>query len=109
SMAIRERGREIAILKAVGFKAAQVFALMLAEAFGLALAGGLIGCVGAWLVLRVVDVYKVSRGLFVSFDVTWEILALSLGVAALLGIVSCLIPAWRSIRPTVAEGLRAVD
>src|SRR5205085_5576046 len=70
TMAIRERTREIAILKTLGFRGLQVFGLLLAESFGLALAGGLLGCLAAWAVLRTVDIYKLSRGLFVTFDVT---------------------------------------
>jgi hypothetical protein len=46
SMAIRERMREIAVLKAIGFNTRHVFGLILAESFGLAMVGGLIGCGG---------------------------------------------------------------
>ena len=86
-----------------------MFALILAEAFGLALAGGLIGCASAWGALNLVDVYKVSRGLFVSFDLGPDILARSLGVAAFLGILSSLLPAYQSLRRTVVDGLRTLD
>lgn len=109
SMAIRERGREIAILKALGFRAFQVFALLLAESFGLAMAGGLLGCAGAWVMVRAVDVSQLSRGLFAHFEVTPQILATSLLAAALLGILSCLLPARASLRRNVVEGLRAHD
>jgi len=109
SMAIRERVREIAILKAVGFSGAQVFALILAESFGLAMAGALIGCAGAWAALHSVDLYKVSRGMFVSFDLTPGILARSLAVAALLGVLSSLLPAYTTMKRSVVEGLRTVD
>jgi putative ABC transport system permease protein len=109
SMAIRERVREIAILKAVGFVRRQVFGLLLAESFGLAMAGGLLGCGAAWAGLRLVDLYPVSRGLFVSFDLAPQHLALSLLVAAGLGIVSCLLPAMTSARTSVVDGLRAPE
>ena len=109
SMAIRERVREIAILKTLGFGGARVFALILAESFGLAMAGGLLGCAGAWAALHLVDIYKVSRGLFVSFDLTLQILARSLGVAALLGVLSCVFPACASMKRSVVDGLRTVD
>jgi putative ABC transport system permease protein len=109
SMTIRERGREIAILKALGFRALRIFSLLLAESFGLALAGGLLGCLGAWVAVRTVDIYKLSRGLFVTFDVTPQILATSLLAAALLGIISCLLPACASLRRKVVDGLRAHD
>ncbi len=109
SMAIRERSREIAILKALGFRAFQILGLLLAESFGLALVGGLLGCLGAWTAIRAVDIYKLSRGLFVSFDVTAQIVATSLLAAALLGLVSCLLPAYSGLKRNVVEGLRAHD
>ena len=50
SMAIRERFRELAILKALGFRRRELFAFILAESCGLALSGALLGGCGAWLV-----------------------------------------------------------
>jgi putative ABC transport system permease protein len=49
SMAIRERLRELAVLKAVGFRLQELFVFVLAESFGLAAAGALFGVGGAWL------------------------------------------------------------
>jgi putative ABC transport system permease protein len=49
SMAVRERFRELAILKALGFRRRELFAFILAESFGLAAAGAFLGIVGAWL------------------------------------------------------------
>jgi len=109
SMAVRERVREIGILKTVGFGGGQVFSLLLAESFGLAMTGGVLGCAAAWGALRTVDLYELSRGLFVNFDVTPQILSQSLAVAALLGIVSCLWPAWQNVRRSVVDALRAPE
>jgi putative ABC transport system permease protein len=109
SMAIRERGREIAILKALGYRARLVFGLLLAESFGLAMLGGALGCAGAWTLLHAVDIYRLSRGLFVNFEVTPRIVAQALAAASLLGIVSCLWPALISIRRSVVAGLRTVE
>ncbi len=49
SMAIRERFRELAVLKALGFQRRELFALILAESFGLAGAGAIVGVGGSWL------------------------------------------------------------
>jgi putative ABC transport system permease protein len=49
SMAVRERLRELAVLKALGFRLQELFAFILAESFGLAAAGALLGVGGAWL------------------------------------------------------------
>ena len=51
SMAIRERFRELAVLKALGYKRRELFAFILAESFGLAMLGGLAGAGGAWVLI----------------------------------------------------------
>jgi putative ABC transport system permease protein len=109
SMAIRERGREIAILKALGYESRLLFGLLLSESFGLAMLGCVLGCAGAWTLLKTVDIYRLSRGLFVNFEVTPQILAQAVAVAALLGVVSCLWPAFTSIRKSVIAGLGTAD
>ena len=52
SMAIRERFRELAILKAIGFKRRELFVLILAESFGLAMFGAIVGAGGAWVLFH---------------------------------------------------------
>lgn len=63
SMAIRERFRELAILKALGYRRRELFAFILAESVGLALAGAAIGGFGAWLVFTYMRVGGVAVGL----------------------------------------------
>ena len=109
SMAIRERTREVAILRTLGFCGARLFGLMLAESVGLAILGGLAGCGSAWLALGMLNLQKFARGLFVSFEVTATILARTMLAALLLGLVSCLVPAWTSTRRTVAAALRTLE
>ena len=109
SMAIRERSREMAILKAIGFNGSQIFSLILAESFGLAMTGGIIGCVGAKLLFEHVDIYKLSHGNVPMFPVTTDVVALGLLVALMLGVLSSIVPARASIKTTVVEGLRELD
>ena len=109
SMAIRERQREIAILKAVGFNGLQIFGLILAESFGLATTGGIIGCFGAKLLFEHIDIYKLSQGYLPMFPVAASVVALGMLVAILLGVVSSLAPSYASIRTTVVEGLKELD
>lgn len=109
SMAIRERTREIAVLKALGYNGGQIFSLILAESFGLALVGGLIGCIGTWFLAQHVDMYALSHGFFVKFEVTPHIVSAGLLIATAMGVVSCLAPAIASVRASVLDGLRELD
>ena len=109
SMAIRERFRELAVLKALGFRRRELFGFILAESFGLAIGGALLGAGGAWLVSRTFDWPKATGGMFPYFEVTPRILGLAFLTAALLGILSSLFPALAVSRMSVTDGLKTLD
>ena len=109
SMAIRERFRELAVLKALGFRRRELFAFILAESFGFAMAGALIGAGGARLVYGKVNISKLTAGVFPSFEVSDKILGTAFLVAAVLGIVSSIAPAISVAKMSVVEGLKTLD
>ena len=70
SMAIRERFRELAVLKAIGFRHGELFGFILAESFGLALTGAFLGVGGAWLTYTHMKAAAVVLGLVVAMLIT---------------------------------------
>lgn len=109
SMAIRERFRELAILKAIGYRRRELFAFILAESFGLAMAGALIGVGGAYLLFTYGDVAKMTNGIFVMLEVTPKIVGIGFMVAALLGIIASVMPSLAVARVSVVDGLKTLD
>ncbi len=109
SMAIRERFRELAILKAIGFRRREIFAFILAESFGLAMVGAVFGAGGAWTFFHSIDISKVSNGVFIYFEVTPKIMGTAFLVAAALGIVAAIAPAVSVARTSVVQGLKTLD
>lgn len=109
SMAIRERFRELAVLKAIGFKRLELFGFILAESFGLAFLGGLIGLGGAYVLFNFGDVAKMTGGIFLVFEVTPRIMGLGFLVACMLGIVASIGPSIAVARMSVVEGLKTLD
>ena len=109
SMAIRERFRELAILKAVGFRRRELFAFILAESFGLAMSGALLGAGGAWAVFHTINIQTLTNGLFLIFEVTPRMLGLAFAVAAALGLLAALAPMVAVARTSVVQGLRTLD
>lgn len=109
SMAIRERFRELAVLKALGFRRHELFAFILAESFGLAGLGALVGVGGAWLLYTQVSISKMTNGIFITFDPTPRIIGLALLVAAGLGIVASIAPSIAVARMSVVNGLKTLD
>lgn len=109
SMAVRERMRELAVLKALGFRRHELFAFILAESFGLSVVGLIIGAGGAWLISANIDAPTLTGGLFPMLTVTPRILGTAALVAVILGIASSLAPALAVARMSVVEGLKTLD
>jgi len=109
SMAVRERLRELAILKAVGFRRRELFGLILAESFGLAMAGAILGIGGAYALFTYGSVPKMTNGIFVVLEVTPKIMALAGLVAGALGIIASIAPSISVARMSVVDGLRTLD
>jgi putative ABC transport system permease protein len=109
SMAIRERFRELAILKALGYRRREIFGFILAESFGLAMAGAILGAGGAFLLYSSIDLSKITGGVLRQFEVTDRILAMSFTVAAVLGVIAALPPALAVARTSVVDGLKTLD
>lgn len=109
SMAIRERFREMAVLKALGYKRRDLLGFILAEGFGLSVLGGALGIGGAWAAWTLLDIQKLTGGIFIVFEVTPRIMATAGLVAAVLGLVSSLGPAISVGRMSVVSGLKTLD
>ncbi len=108
--AVSARTREIATLRALGFGAGPVVVSVLAEALLLALAGGALGALAAYLG---VDGFRTSTlnwdsfsQVTFAFDVTPRLVAAGAFFALLMGLVGGLFPAWRAARLPVTAALR---
>lgn len=108
AMAVRERTREVAVMKALGFTRRDILALVVGEAAVIALAGGLLGGLGAKLFYVLVDLPARSGGMLPFFEVTWWTVGTGALVAALVGVASAAIPALRASAVSIARGLRHV-
>jgi ABC-type antimicrobial peptide transport system permease subunit len=108
--AVRERRREIGVLKAIGARDRDILRWFLLEAFAVGLAGGIIGtAVGLLIALWVgvsVNSYLIQQGLqSIQFgDLSWPLLAVSILGTSALAIVAGVIPALQAagLAPTEA-------
>jgi putative ABC transport system permease protein len=107
AMTIRERTREVAVLRTLGFTRERILSLYLAESVTLALAGGVAGVIIAMLAMYLVGKSPLP-GLPASMKVTPPIGFLALVVAALVGLLSTIVPAYRASRTNIVEGLRHI-
>jgi putative ABC transport system permease protein len=108
AMSIRERSREIGVLKAIGFRSRQVLGLLIGESVALALGGALIGTLAARLIYHALPLAQMTSGFVQSLDVTAGIILSCSGIGAVVGLVSAGLPAWQASRKPVVEALRRV-
>lgn len=109
SMAVRERRTEIAVLKTIGFRSAQVMALVVVESLLLGALGGGLGIAGTVAALWILNAMPgvVLPGL-AAVALRTPVMLLGLGMALLIGLLAGLLPAWSAYRARVTEMLRAV-
>jgi putative ABC transport system permease protein len=107
AMAIRERTAEVGVMKTLGFDDRQIFRIVLIEAAIITLGGGI---VGALLAKFAIEGSKFNAGgLLPPMTVSWNTVAIGVGIAVLMGAASGLIPAWRASRLRIVDALRRVE
>lgn len=99
---VRERTREIGVLKTMGFTSGRIFGLVLGESFLLAFIGGGLG-------LLLAAGFTAALGQTVTqfgpLAMTWDIAAFGAAIMALLGFVTGFLPALRAMRLSIVDAL----
>jgi len=106
SMAVRERVREIGILKTLGFTSGAILGIILGEAGMVAVTGGTIGCALAAGMCGMLRRSVVGVQYLKVLHLTPGIVAITLAVALVIGIVSALLPGARAARTPIVSSLR---
>lgn len=105
-MSFRERTRELAVFKAIGFQSGRVFRIVIAESMMLALGGSLAGIVPVSLFLWLSPVKLQRMGPLGMLEVSWLAVAISLSIALAVGLVAGFWPAWQAMRLRTTDALR---
>lgn len=107
AMTIRERTREVAVLKTLGFTRGTILSLYIGEAVTISLLGGLLGATGATLLMIIAS--KLPNGtFFTGFKVNGPTYLVALAVAALVGFISAVFPSYNASRRNIVDGLRHI-
>jgi putative ABC transport system permease protein len=105
AMSIRERTREVALLKTLGFTRGTVLSLFVGEAVVLSLVGGILGS----LVALGLGFGAAQAGGFAgALQVKVSTMLVAWVVAALVGFISAIIPSYNASRLGIVEGLRHI-
>jgi putative ABC transport system permease protein len=112
SMTVRDRIREFAVLRCVGFTRPRIAGLVLMEGGTIALAGGVLSLP---LILAGVAAFRALYGEIHFMDVVVPVsadaalLSFSVPVAVAVGVLSSLVPAVGASAKPVVEALRSVE
>ncbi len=105
-MSARERTREYAVLKTLGFTSNKLASIIFGESIAIGVIGGVLGIL---LTYPVVGGFAVGMARFFPFVVVDPITVLMAGMFALLvGIISGIFPVTRTRRMTIVDGLRTI-
>ncbi|MBI5865982.1 MAG: ABC transporter permease [Planctomycetes bacterium] len=106
-MSFRERGRELAIFKAMGFQSGRICLIVLAESVLLALLGSLAGIVpiGLWLYFNPLSVRMGPIG---RIEFSPYAVLVALVIALFVGVAAGIVPAWNALRLRTVDALRRV-
>ena len=105
-MAARERTREYAVLKTLGFQARHIAAFIFGESLLIACCGGLLGLALTFPIVRGFGL--ALPGFFPVIRVEPVTIALALSMAVLAGLAAAVVPTARAIRTPIVSGLRMI-
>jgi putative ABC transport system permease protein len=106
------RGREIAMLRTIGYSGRQILAGFVLEAALLTFIGGLVGCAGClgwlWLMGNTKDMFGATTFTTLAFEIKVTPLTTfcALSTVTLVGVLGALLPALRAARVDVISALR---
>ncbi len=105
-VSVTERIREIGLRKAVGAKRRDILIQFLIEAATLGFFGGALGIGLGWIIVKIMSVIATNLGFSFTAMLSGDAIALSVGVAIFIGLISGLYPAIRAARLDPIESLR---
>jgi putative ABC transport system permease protein len=108
AMSIRERTREVAMMRSLGFQPRLIQALFVGETVTLTLCGWLFGTLAAYGMTYAMVHGRAGGPFAVLLKIPASTLAVSLPVAGLVGVLSAAIPSYRISRINIVQGLRHI-
>jgi len=105
-VSVTERIREIGLRKAVGAKRRDILTQFLTESATLSFCGGALGVGLSWIIVRIASDMATRAGFPINVMLSGSVVAIALGIAIFIGLVSGLYPAVRAARLDPIQSLR---
>ena len=106
-MSARERTREYAVLKTLGFSGKHLAGIIMGESLMISLLGGIIGLFLTYpIVVGLGEL--IPRGVFPVFEIKTITLVLAASAALIIGIAAAIFPIQRALKTKIIDGFRFV-
>jgi putative ABC transport system permease protein len=106
AMSVRERIKEVGILKTLGYTNGSILGIILGEASVISLLGGAVGLLLAELLVAGIRSGPAYVQSLKTMTIGPGLGSLSLAIALCIGLISALIPAWNAARTSILDSLR---
>ena len=106
-MSARERTREYAVFKTIGFSTKHMVGLILGESLFISAIGGTLGLFLSFPIVEGVS-QNIPKGMFPIFELEPITLVFAVSAVILVGMVASIFPILKAIRTSIVDGLRFI-
>jgi len=106
-MSARERTREYAVMKTIGFSGSHLIGLIMGESLVISIIGGALGLTLTFPLIQGLE-QVIPKGFFPVFEIEPITIVLAVAAALSIGILSSLSPIQRALKMKIVEGFRFV-
>jgi len=107
AMAARERIKEYALIKTLGFRTPHIVGLILGESIFIAMVGGVVGILLGLGVLPLLETALVA--FLPKIPLTTLTISLALLASLLVGLIAAAFPTFKAVKTRIVDGLRAME
>lgn len=109
AMSVRERVREVGVLRTLGFQKSTILWLILAESALISLVGGALGVLIAQGLCAAIRQGPAILQQTKTLTIEGPVFAALVGISMLIGVLSAIVPAWSASRENIIDALRFTD
>ena len=106
-MSARERTREYAVLKTLGFSGKHLAEIIMGESLVISILGGALGLLLTFPIVGMFALF-IPTGLFPVFEIKTITLILAVSAALIVGVAAAIFPIQRALKMKIVEGFRFV-
>jgi putative ABC transport system permease protein len=108
SMSVRDRTRQLGVMRTLGFRRGQILGLVMTEAALVCVLGGVLGVAGAWALIALQDISVQARSLHLTVSMPWAVAGYALLVSLGIGAAGSLVSGLRASRLKIVDAVSSV-